>query len=140
MKDKGPKAGGDPASATLGWFAMMGPVNGEIEAQMKRVQSFSSDVQTAYLEAFARHMESVNTANQRFAHLLQGLVQVRQPQEALVEAAELVAAFIEGTSDQSRTWVNFAQTLQDRCAAIAKETAAEMRRHTAEAVLPKPSA
>lgn len=58
MKDKGPKAGGDPASATLGWFAMMGPVNGEIEAQMKRVQSFSSDVQTAYLEAFARHMES----------------------------------------------------------------------------------
>ncbi len=133
MKDKTPMAGGDPTRGLLGWFATPSPANGEIEAQMKRAQSFASEMQKAYLEAFSRHMESVNAANQKFAHLFQGLAQVRQPQEAMVEAADLMAALIESASDQSRTWVNFAQTLQDRCAAVAKETAVDMRKRTAEA-------
>ena len=140
MTDKKHADNGERASGKPGWLAMPGPANIEIEAQLKRVQSFASDVQKAYLEAFSQHMECVNTANQSLAHLLQGLTQVRQPQDAMVEAADLVATLIKGTSDQSRTWLTFAQTLQERCAAIASETATDLRRHTAEPGSHPPSA
>jgi len=140
MKDKGAAAADESVGGRPGWFGMPVPVNGELESQIKRVQSFTSDVQKAYLEAFSRQMESVNTTNQRFAHLVQGLAQLRHPQDAMVEAADLAAALFESASDQSRTWSNFALTLQDRCAAIARETAESMHKQTAGTHPPKPPA
>jgi hypothetical protein len=127
MKDDGPVPLKDPASAAIGRLLTPGIADAEIAAQMKRAQSFASDVQKAYLAAFNRHVEAVNTVNQKCARMLQGLMQARQPQETMVDTVELVAALIEATSDQNRTWADFAQALQGSCTAIAKETAADLR-------------
>ena len=130
MKDDRASTGMDPMSAWLGWYGISGNRNGDIAAQFDRVQAFTAGVQNAYLEAFNRQMEMVSAANQRFAHFLQTITQAQEPQETMSTAFELVAAVVEGASEQSHTWINLTQKLQDCCAAMARDAAEDVQRQS----------
>jgi hypothetical protein len=117
----------DPQGMLAFWgFDRM--MNGDFDAHMKRLQSAASEIQEACLQAFNRQIESVAAANQTFAHLLEKAPRINQPKEAMAQASNLMAAVLESASEQSKTWANLAQKLQETCAQIVRETAEELRK------------
>jgi hypothetical protein len=121
--------GFDRLNALFAWWGVPSSTgNGNIDAPMKRFQSFASDLQRAYGEAYSRQMEALFTANERLGSSVQELLRCRQPQDVLAAESNILAILLEGSSQHAQTWVELTQKVQDCCAAIAREAAEEVHK------------
>lgn len=129
--DSGITMGLDQLNAMLAWWGipnMSGSTT--IEGQLKRLQTFASDLQKVYAEASGREMEALFLTNERIARAVQGLFQCRKPEEVAVAQSTILATVLDAASLQTRTWADAARKVQDCCAALALE---------AQAAVPGPS-
>jgi hypothetical protein len=111
--------------APWGFDSMM---NGDVDAHLKRLQSAAAEIQEACVEAINRQIASVTAANQTFAQLLEKAPQIHQPKDAIAQVSNLMAAFAESASEQSKTWANLAQRIQDTCVRTVRETTEELQK------------
>lgn len=140
-KDSNITMGFDRLNALFAWWGVPSSNgNGNIETQMKRFQTFASDLQKTYGEAYSQHMQALFTVNERLAGSLQELMRCRQPQDVIAAESNILATLVEGASLQAKTWVELTQKVQDCCATMAHEAAAEVGRQAHEAMSSKPPA
>lgn len=128
MEQQKTRSNFDPAQGMLALWGFDRMMSADFDARLKRLQSAASEIQEACVEAINRQIVSVTAANQTFAQLLERAPQIHQPKEAMAQASNLMAAVVESASEQSKTWANLAQKLQETCARIARETAEELRK------------
>ena len=113
--------------------------NESIEGQVKRFQTFASDVQKAYGEAYSYQMESLFTANEQLARSFQDFLHCRQPREVIAVESDILAIFFEGAMLQAKTWVELTQRVQE-CYEAAHETTEDVRKHAKPETEAKPTA
>ncbi len=118
----------DPVNGMLAFWGLDRMMNGDFDSRLKRLQSAASEIQEACVQALNRQIASVTAANQTFAQLLERAPQIHQPKEVMAQASNLMAAVVESASEQSKTWANLAQKLQETSARIVRETAEELRK------------
>ena len=140
-KDDNIMMGLDRLNALFAWWGVpTAGGNGNIDGQMKRFQVFASDLQRTYGEAYSHQMEALFTANQRLVSSLQELARCRQPQDVIAAESDILATLLEGAALQAKTWAELTQKVQDCCAAMARETASEVRKQPKDAAETKPTA
>lgn len=84
-------------------------------------------------------MEGLYTANEQLARSIQEFLHCRHTQEIVAAETKVLAALLEGTSVQARTWIDLTRTVHDCCATWAIEGAAEVGRQTTEEAETKPA-
>jgi hypothetical protein len=120
-------------NALFNWWGMPNSGAGaNIEAQIKRFQSFAADLQRTYGEAYSAQLKALYTANERLARSFQELAHCRQPQEVIAAESNILATLLEGASLQAKTWADVTQKIQACCASMAREAAEEMGKSAAE--------
>ena len=132
-KDENITTGLDRLNALFAWWgvpALNG--NGQMDGQMKRFQAFTSDLQRTCSEAYSRQMNAILTANERIAGSLQEFLRCRQPHDVIAAESNVLATILEEASLQARTWADLTQKVQDCCAAMARETAEDVRKQASE--------
>jgi hypothetical protein len=131
----------DRLNALFAWWGVPNAKEeGGIEKQMKRFQTFASDLQKTCGDAYGQQMQAFRTANDRLAQSFQELMHCRQPQDVIAAESNILATILEGASLQARTWVELTQKVQDCCAAMAREGAAEAGKQAFEVTSAKPAA
>jgi hypothetical protein len=132
-KDNGLAAGVERLNALIAWWGIP-PANGNgaIDRQMKRFQQFASDLQKTCADAYSSEMDSVLSSNGRLGRSFQELLQCRRPQEVLAAESEILATLLEGASLQAKRWTELTQRFQECCAAMARDTATELRQQAQE--------
>jgi hypothetical protein len=125
-KDGTEMMGLDRLNALFGWWrSPASNGNGNFEAQMKRFETFTSDLQKTYSEACSRQMQAAIAANERFVQSLQELMRCRRPEETIAAESNILAALLEGASLRAKTWAELTQKVADCCAALTRETVVE---------------
>ena len=120
--------GFDRVNAVFAWWGLSGADNtGKLDGQFKRFQAFTSDLQKAYGETYSAQMSTLLGANERIGRSLLEFVQCRRPQDVIAAESSVMAAILEETSLQTKTWLDLSQKVQDYCATMARETAGEIR-------------
>jgi hypothetical protein len=138
-KDGNASMGLDRLNAVLAWWGIPNAnINGQIDDQMKRLQTFASGLQKACGEAYSDQMRAPLSANERIATSLQELLRCRQPKDVIAAESIVLATILESASLQAKTWVQFTQKVQDCCAAMAREAADEIRKEAAAAATKSP--
>lgn len=126
-KDENMMFGLDRLSALFTWWGVPAATgNGSLDRQMKCCQAFASDLQKAYGDTCSRQMEAALAANDRISRSLQDFLRCRQPQDVIAAQSNVFATVLEEVSSQAKVWAELTQKVQDCCAAMARETAAEL--------------
>jgi hypothetical protein len=132
-------SGLDRLNALLFWWGIPNTTrNDKIDEQVRRFQVVASGLQNAYGDACLRQIEALYTANEQLARSIQEFLNCRHTQEIFAAETSVLAAVLEGTSVQARTWIDLTQTVQDCCAAWAIEGAAGIGRQAAKEAEMKP--
>jgi hypothetical protein len=120
----------------MAWWGMPGPNgNGAVGRQIKRLQQFAADFQKTCADAYSGEMSAVLNSNERLGRSVQEFVRCRQPSEVLAAESEILVTLLEGASLQAKLWAELTQRLQECCAAVARDAAADLRQQ-AEASAP----
>lgn len=112
-----------------------GAVN--IEGQIKHFEAFASDLQKTCSDAYSRQTQALITANERFARSLQQLMSCRAPQDFVAAESNILANLFEEASLRAATWAEVTRNVGDCCAALVRQTTAEIREQAHEATAPK---
>jgi len=124
----------DRMSAVFAWWGLSGTDSaGKLDGQFKRFQAFTSDLQKAYGETYGAQMSALFGANERIGRSLLELVQCRRPQDVIAAESSVMAAILDETSLQTKTWLELSQKVQEYCATMARETADEIRQQANKA-------
>jgi hypothetical protein len=127
-KDDPLTAGVERLNALLGWWGVpIASGNGVIDGQMKRLQQFASDLQKTCGDAYSGQMDALLTSNDRLARSFQDLLRSRRPQEVVTAELDILATFLEGASLNAKRWADLTERLQECCAAMARNAAADLR-------------
>ena len=140
-KDENITTAVDRLNALFAWWGVPAATgNGQIDGQMKRFRAFTYDLQRAYGEAYSHQLGALFSANERTARSLQEFLRCRQPQDVIAAESNVVATLLEEASQQTKTWIEVTQKVQDCCAAMAREAAADLRKPGEERTGATPSA
>jgi hypothetical protein len=140
-KDDGMTMGLDRFNALLSWWGFPAANgNGSLEGQMQRIQAFAFDLQKAYGEAVSHQMEPLLKVNGQLAGSLPEFFRSRQPQDIMAAQLHVLATILDGASLQAKTWTELAQKVDERCAVLARETAAELHEQAREVAAANPPA
>lgn len=101
--------------------------DGAIDHQMKRLQQFASDMQKIYGDAYKDELDTLAGSNDRLGRSFQDLLQSRRPPELLAAESEILATLLEGASQRARRWSELTQKIQECCAGMARDAAADFR-------------
>lgn len=123
----------DRVNAVFAWRGLS-DVNsaGKLDGQFKRFQAFTSDLQKAFGDTYGAQMGSLLSANDRIGRSLLEFLQCRQPQDVIAAESSVLAAILEETSLQTKTWLELSQKVQEYCATMARGTADEIRQQANE--------
>lgn len=123
----------DRLNAVFAWWGLS-DVNsaGNVENQFKRFQALTADLQKSFGDTYSAHIGSLLGANERIGRSLLEFLQCRRPQDVIAAESRLLAAILEETSVQTKTWLELSQKVQECCATMARETADEIRQQAAE--------
>lgn len=125
--------GFDRVNAVFTWWGLSGVDNtGKLDGQFKRFQAFTTDLQKAYGETYSAQMSTLLGANERIGRSLLEFVRCRRPQDVVAAESSVMAAILEETSLQTKTWLELSQKVQQYCANMARETAGEIRQQATE--------
>lgn len=125
--------GFDRMNAVFAWWGLSGADNtGKLDGQCKRFQALTSDLQKAYGETYSAQMSALLSANERIGRSLLEFVQCRRPQDVVAAESSVMAAILEETSLQTKTWLELSEKVQEYCANMARETAGEIRQQANE--------
>jgi hypothetical protein len=113
--------------------------NEGIEGPVKRFQTFASDLQKVYGEAYSFQMRSLFTANEQLASSFQDFLRCRHPRELIAVESDILAIFFEGAMLQAKTWVDLTQKVQ-QCYEAAHETTEDVRNRAKQETEAKPTA
>lgn len=91
IEQQKPRLNADAMQGILGLYGLDRVMDVNFDAQLTRLQSASSEIQEACMQAFSRQVESVTAANQEVAQLVVQDSQINQPKEALAQASNIVA-------------------------------------------------
>ena len=144
-KDENITMGLDRLNAMFAWWGVPGANGstangmGQIDGQMKRFQSFTSDLQKAYTDAYSNQMGTLLGANERIARSFQEILGCRQPQDVIAAESKVFATILEEASLQAKTWIELTQKVQDYCAAMARDTATNVRTQPTDGAEAKPA-
>ena len=116
------------------WGVPAASGNGAMDGQVKRFQQFVSDLQKTSSDAYSEEMKALFSSNERLGRSVQELFQCRRPQEVLAAESDILASFLEGASLQARRWTELTQKLQECCAGMARDAAANLRQQAQEAM------
>lgn len=134
-KDNVMTAGVERLNALVAWWGVPAAAgNGAMDRQMKRFQQFASDLQKTSSDAYSGEMKALFSSNERLGRSVQELFQCRRPQEVLAAESEILARVLEGASLQARRWTELTQRLQECCAGMARDAAANLRQQAQEAI------
>jgi hypothetical protein len=106
--------------------------NGALDRQMKRFQQFAADFQKKCGDAYSGEMDALFSSNERLSRSMQELLRCRRPPEVLAAESEILATLLEGASLQAKRWAELTQKLQECCAAVARDAAADLRQQAEE--------
>lgn len=123
----------DRLNAVFAWWGLS-DVNsaGNVESQFKRFQALTTDLQKSFGDTYSAQVGSLLGANERIGRSLLEFLQCRRPQDVIAAESRLLAAILEETSRQTKTWLELSQKVQECCATMARETADEIRQQAAE--------
>lgn len=114
------------------WWGLSKLINtGDMESSLKKFQAIKTDMNRLFhmnrlfQEASSAQAQSLKAVNERSIGYFQELFDARQPSELMKAQSNIITAFIEGLSDQTRTWLELTQKMQDRGSAMVREKAAE---------------
>lgn len=119
-------------NALLTWRGMPN-VNGPggCAETIQRFQAYAIDLQESYGEALIGQAEPFATATGKLRAVLPELLQSRNPRDVAAAQLQVFAAFMESASLRARTWAEFVEKFDDRCAAFARSTAQELHKQSA---------
>ncbi len=133
-KDNVLTTGVERLNALIAWWGVPAANgNGAMDGQMKRFQQFVSDLQKTSSDAYSGEMKALFNSNDRLGRSVQELFQCRRPQEVLAVESDILASFLEGASLQARRWTELTQKLQECCADMARDAAANLREQAQKA-------
>ena len=127
-RNEATKPGLDRLNAMFAWWGIPSANgNGQFGMQFKRFQAFTSDLGKVYGDAYSKQMGTLLDANGRIATSLQEFIRCRQPPDLLAAELNVLATVLEQASLQAKTSVELLQQVQDRCSAMAREVAEDLR-------------
>jgi hypothetical protein len=133
-KDNVITAGVERLNALVAWWGVPAASgDGAMDRQMKRIQQFASDLQKTSSDAYSGEMNALFKSNDRLGRSFQELIRCRRPQEVLAAESEILASLLEGASLQAERWAELTQKLQECCAGMARDVAANLRQQAQEA-------
>jgi len=116
----------DRLNALFTWWGVPGMnTNNNVDNQMKRLQALIADLQKAQSEAYGNQLDTLFSVGERVAGSLQAFVHCQQPDQVITAGSNVLAAILEGATLQAKSWLDLTQKVQDCCAQIAREAAAE---------------
>jgi hypothetical protein len=125
--------GFDRMNAAFAWWGASGADGtSKLDGQIKRFLVLTSDLQKAYSETCGAQMSALVGANERIGRSLLEFVQCRRPQDVIAAESSVLAAILEETSLQTKTWFELSRKVQERCVTMARETADEIRQRSTE--------
>jgi hypothetical protein len=134
VKNEGAASGLDRLNALLAWWGMpTDDESGTIDAQAKRLQLFTANLQRAYGDACSRQMETQFKANERLSRSLQDFLRCRKSQEVAALQSDLLATLLEGASRQATIWIDLTLMVHDCCARLTRPGATEAHKPAEEA-------
>ena len=140
-KNEGVTPGLDRSNALLKWWGIPDARETErIEGQVKRFQTFASDLQRAYGEAYRQQTETLFVANERLVRVPEGFLHCRQAQKVIAAEFNVFAILFEGAWLQAKTWIDLSRKVQDLRAAMAREVEEEAHNHFRHEARTKPAA
>jgi hypothetical protein len=127
-KDGNITTGLNRLNALFTWWGVANSYgNGDIDTPMKRLQACASDLQKIYSDAYGRQIQAMFVANERLAGSLQELLRCRKPRDAIAAELNILATLLEEAMVQTKTWVELTKKVQDRCAAMTRDAAMDLR-------------
>lgn len=99
--------------------------NGHLEAQLKRFQTFTSEMQKTCTEAFGEEMAGLFAAREHSIQAVQNLMRSRKPDEVIAAEAGILASLLEETALQAKRWAVLAEHAHECCTALARDVAKE---------------
>lgn len=124
--DKTFKMGLDRLNALFMWWGVPDTnTHDKITDQMRRLQSLVAELQKAHSEAYSRQLETLFNVSERVAGSLQEFVHCRQPEQVIGAGSNVLLTLFEGASQQAQSWLDLTQKIQECCAEITREAAAE---------------
>lgn len=132
-KDETITTGLDRLNAAFAWWGIPTATgSGQIDAPMKRCQAFVADLQKLYSEAYSNEIGTMRGANDKFVAALQEFLRGQQPQDVIAAEASVLATMLEAASAQAKFWSELTQKIQECCAAMARDTADELRKRAGQ--------
>jgi hypothetical protein len=92
---------------------------GHLEAQLKRFQTFTTEMQKTCTEAFSEEMSALFAAHERSVQAVQDLVRSRKPDEIIAAEAGILSSLIEEAVLQAERWAALAEHAHECCAVTA---------------------
>ncbi len=132
-KNETTSPGLDRVNAMFAWWGLPEANSaGSLDGQFKRFQAFTSDLQKAFGDTYGEQMSapSLLAANERIGRSLLEFLKCRRPQDVIAAESSVLAAILEETSLQTKTWLELSQRVQEYSATMAREMADEIRRQT----------
>jgi hypothetical protein len=127
-KESSLTSGFERLNGLMAWWGVPAVnANGALDRQIKRLQQFAADFQKTCTDAYSGEMSAVLNSNERLGRSFLEFARCRQPSEALAAESEILATLLEGASLQAKRWAELAQKLQECCAAVARDAAADLR-------------
>jgi hypothetical protein len=117
----------DRLNAMFVWWGIPNTNGNGQFGQFKRFQAFTNDLGKVCSEAYSRQMGSLLDANGRIASSLQEFARCRQPPDVVAAELSVLATVLEQASLQAKASVELLQQVQDRCSAMAREVAEDLR-------------
>ncbi len=132
-KDETASLGLDRMNAVFAWWGLPGGASaGKLDGHFKRFGTFTSDLQRVFGDTYGAQMSALFGANDRIGRSFAELLKCRQPQDVIAAEASVLAAILEETSLQTKTWLELSQKVQECCATMARETADAVRQKANE--------
>lgn len=97
--------------------------NGHLEAQLKRFQTFTSEMQKSCTEAFGEELTGLFAARERSIQAVQNLMRSRKPDEIVAAEAGILASLLEETALQAKRWATLTEHAHECCTALAQDMA-----------------
>lgn len=108
------------------WWGLPNTINaGDMESRVKKFQALKGDINRLLQEASSRQTEALKAANERSIGYFQDFFAARQPFELMKAQSNIVRGFMESLADQTKSWLDLTQRLQDRGSAVVREMAAQ---------------
>lgn len=116
-------------NALLSWWSVPNADgHRDIDAQISRLERFSSQLQQACGDTCSRQVDAAHAASDQFAHAFQDLARCRGTQEVIAAEAAILETLIEVASSQAKIWIELMQKLQQSYVTMARETTEDILR------------